>query len=99
MRCAICDHELHTATEPIVPTTTSELVHIACADQQAHTTYQWRSCRAAISTSIAIGLLYLMTRARASVIELLILLVMLVSGHLLLNRYWWRLTISIFRLR
>jgi hypothetical protein len=74
-------------------------VHIACADQQAHTTYQRRSCHAAISAGIVIGLLYLTTRARASLIELLILLVVLVSGHLLLNRYWWRLTISIFRLR
>jgi hypothetical protein len=93
MRCAICGHAVLPAAEPIVLTTTGNMVHIDCADREARRTYLWRTCRAAASAGIAIGLLALTVRAHASDAIFLALLIILAVAHVRLNERWWHLTV------
>jgi hypothetical protein len=97
MRCAICGHAILSATEPVVSTTTSELVHIDCADREAQRAYRWRTCGAAASAGIAIGLLSLVVRAHGSDVVLLALLLIFAVAHARLNERWWRLTVLLRR--
>jgi hypothetical protein len=93
MHCAICGHAILSATELVVSTTTSELVHIDCADREAGRAYRWRTCRAAASAGITIALLALAARAHGSDFVLLALLLILAAAHVHLNARWWRVTV------
>jgi hypothetical protein len=74
MHCAICGHAIQPAAEPVVSTTTGDLVHMDCADREAQRAYRWRTCRAAASAGSAIGLIALAIRAYGSDVVLLALL-------------------------
>jgi hypothetical protein len=93
MRCAICGHAIQPAAEPIVTTTMGEPVHISCADRDAQRAYHWRTYRAAMSASVAIGLLALAVHTESSDVALLGLLLILAAAHVHLNKRWWHLTI------
>jgi hypothetical protein len=93
MRCPICGHAVLPAVEAVVSTTTGNMVHIDCADREAQRAYHWRTCRAAVSAGIAIGLLALAVRIEDSDVILLTLLLMLAVAHVRLNARWWRLTV------
>ncbi len=95
MRCAICNQELHNATEPIVATTTGDFVHISCADREASRTYRWRTFWVAISALLALSLLGLVFQANLRGTALLALLVLLVAVHVRLNERWWRVTMLV----
>jgi hypothetical protein len=94
MRCTICGHAMLRTTEPVISTTTGELVHIGCADREARSTYHWRTCHAALSAGIAVVLLALAVRAEVDEPGYVVLLLILSAGHVLLNRRWWHLTIA-----
>jgi len=93
MRCVICDRAILPGAEPVVSTTTGDLAHIDCADQEARRAHRWRSCRAVASAGIAIGLLILAIRSQSSDAILLALLLSFAAAHVRLNERWWRLTI------
>ena len=92
MRCAICGHELHSATLPVVSTTKGDFVHISCADRESSCAYHWRTFRAATSATFALGLFIVAVQADLRGIALLALLVPLVAVHVRLNERWWRVT-------
>jgi hypothetical protein len=93
MHCVICGHAILSATEPVVSTTTSELVHIDCADREARRAYRRRTCRATTSTGIMIALLAVAVRTPGSDAVLLALLLIFAAAHVCLNARWWRLTV------
>ena len=95
MRCAICNQGLHTAPDPIVSTTTGDVVHISCADRVARHAYHWRTFRAATSATFALGLLNLAAQTDLRGTALLALLVLLVAVHVRLNERWWRVTMRV----
>jgi hypothetical protein len=87
--CDFCDQPISIG-QRTVPTTTSDLVHIACADQDALAAAQYRQRQALISGAamILVGLLLLRLIAPFG----LFLLPMLAVLHVRLNRVWWRHT-------
>jgi hypothetical protein len=95
MRCAICGHELHSATLPVVSTTMGDFVHISCADRESSRAYHWRTFCAATSATLALGLLTVAVQTDLRGTALLALLVLLVAGHMRLNARWWRVTMPI----
>jgi hypothetical protein len=99
MRCAICDHTIHPAMEPVVSTKTGDWVHITCADNEARAAYHQRTCRATVTTSIGVGLLGLFTLAGIDGVTLIVITIALIIGHLVFNQRWWRLTLSLLRRR
>jgi hypothetical protein len=93
MRCAICGHELHSATMPVVSTTMGDFVHISCADGESCRAYRWRTFRATTSATLALVLLDLALQSNLRETALLALLVLLAVGHVRLNERWWRVTL------
>jgi hypothetical protein len=93
MRCAICGHAILSGAEPVVATTTGNMVHIVCADREARRAYRWRTYHAAASSGIVIVLLALVVHAEGSDVVLLALLLILAIAHVRLNARWWHLTI------
>src|SRR4051812_5229367 len=92
MHCAICGQAILRATEPVVPTTTGDLVHLGSADRDARAAYHSRTFRAIISAALLIGLFLLATCTIQRGDMLLMLFIILVVGHVRLNKRWWSTT-------
>lgn len=94
MDCAICGRTIE-AGELFVSTTGGEVVHVACADQQARTAYGRRTVAALASAGLFASIIWVADCVSLGKIGLALLIAVLIAGHIVINWRWWRLTIPV----
>lgn len=84
---------------PTVCTTDGDYVHVVCADREAKDTHSTRSARALADGVSACMLLFLNATLGMPNTFMTVLVMLLLVGHVLLNRRWWLLTMRVRRWR
>ena len=85
--CALCNRPASDA--PTVPTTSGEVVHVACAERDAARAYRRRTWRSGGSAFLLLVLLVGAKWAGLDMEGLLVLALLLALCHSALNRRWW----------
>ena len=89
MRCAICGNEVVSTYKAAIPTTTGEVVHIACADREAWNMWRRRSRWALAHALILIGVLGALAWVMGLSWQLGGLGLLCGSLHYMAHRRWW----------